>query len=115
MAKRLSGSIYLAKFPYSEEDGAKFRPVLVVSEPRGEYELVVIAYISSRFPKEFLDTDVIIDNDWQVLGLKTPSVIRLHKLTNLPVDHLPRLLGKLSNSSFTSVKQRLGDIFSLGQ
>jgi mRNA interferase MazF len=78
--------LYLASFPFGDAPGMKLRPVLLLTEPVGLIPEVVAAYISSVIPTEPLPSDLLLDPatpDFPSTNLKTPSVMRLHKLATI--------------------------------
>jgi mRNA interferase MazF len=104
------GEIFLGSFPFGDAPGMKLRPVLILSPVTGPAAEVLVAYISSVIPEHFLQTDIELDPlsdiDRQT-GLKTRSVLRLHKLATIHRTSLPRLLGRLSAGRFADARALL--------
>jgi len=104
------GEIVLGSFPFGDAPGMKLRPVLILSPVTGPAAEVLVAYISSVIPEHFLQTaielDPLSDIDQQI-GLKTRSVLRLHKLATIHRTSLPRLLGRLSAGRFADARALL--------
>src|SRR5881396_821192 len=92
------GEIYLAKFPYGDAPGMKLRPVLLLTGTIGSIPEVLVAYISSVVPTQFLPSDVLLDPskpEFRNTHLKTPSTLRLHKLATIHSSSIVRYLGNL--------------------
>jgi mRNA-degrading endonuclease toxin of MazEF toxin-antitoxin module len=104
------GEIFLGSFPFGDAPGMKLRPVLILSPVTGPAAEVLVAYISSVIPEHFLHTDITIDPLTDIdreTGLKTRSVLRLHKLATIHRTSLPRHLGRLSAGRFTDARALL--------
>ena len=86
-------SVYTARFPFLETDKDKIRPVVVVSKPHGQHNIVSVVPMSARANQEDIDIEV---QDWQNAGLIKPSVARVHRLTALLQSDLTSQLGTLS-------------------
>ena len=52
--------IYLAQFPFGDVPGMKLRPVLLLTGTIGSIPEVLVAYISSVVPTQFLPSDVLL-------------------------------------------------------
>lgn len=101
------GEIFLGSFPFGDAPGMKLRSVLILSPVTGSAGEVLVAYISSVIPEQPLPTDITIDPRMEIdgeTGLKTRSVLRLHKLATLHRTSLPRLLGRLSAPRFADAR-----------
>ena len=55
------GEIYLAAFPFGDVPGMKLRPVLLLTSNIGVVPEVLVAYISSVIPSQFLPSDLVLD------------------------------------------------------
>lgn len=109
MAAKTPG-VYLARFRFLESVGYKIRPVIVLTAPRGLYNTVIVVPVSSQLTLE--DVDVLI-NDWQDLGLKQPSVARLHRLTAVMGDNILEEIGQLSTSDTQTIHASLRGLLHL--
>ncbi|MGB9759831.1 MAG: type II toxin-antitoxin system PemK/MazF family toxin [Thermoproteota archaeon] len=79
----MKGKIVLIPFPFTDLTSTKLRPALVLLE--GEKD-VVVAFISSRLPRQPSLEDIIINEDhpeFKQTGLKVPSVIKLDKVATI--------------------------------
>jgi mRNA interferase MazF len=110
------GELYLASFPFGDAPGMKLRPVLLLTEPVGPVPEVVVAYISSVIPAKRLPSDLLLDPataDFQSTNLKTPSVLRLHKLATIHTRGVVRYLGALPAASQSVVAAKLGALLGI--
>jgi mRNA interferase MazF len=94
------GEIYLAQFPFGDTPGMKLRPVLLLTGAVGAIPEVLVAYISSVIPAQFLPTDMLLDPSkpaFHSTHLKTLSALRLHKLATIHASSLVRYLGRIDS------------------
>lgn len=78
--------ILLVSFPFGENEERKIHPVLCLSEPTGEHEELVLAYISSKITKNALKTDVILsdtDKNFSSTGRKVRFSHKTAQINNL--------------------------------
>ncbi|MBI2680278.1 MAG: type II toxin-antitoxin system PemK/MazF family toxin [Candidatus Solibacter usitatus] len=76
---------------------------------------VLVAYISSVIPAHLLPSDVLLDPRkpaFSSTNLKTPSVLRLHKLATIHTSSLVRYLGVVSSRTQESVTDKLRTLLS---
>lgn len=93
------GQIVLLKFPFTGGRGFKKRPALVIRDC-DDGDVLVCRITSQIFESE---TDVYVE-DWEEVGLKLPSVIRIHKLATLEKKIVDAILGKVDVSTINQVK-----------
>ncbi|MEX2139556.1 MAG: type II toxin-antitoxin system PemK/MazF family toxin [Pirellulales bacterium] len=108
--------IYLANFPFGDSPGMKLRPVLLLTGPVGGVPEVLVAYISSVMPGALLPSDILLDPaipEHAATGLKTKSVLRLHKLATIHVRKVVRRLGSLSTAAASDVDDKLRNLLAL--
>jgi mRNA-degrading endonuclease toxin of MazEF toxin-antitoxin module len=77
--------IVIVEFPYIDKPWeSKKRPCVLLTQPNGEYDIVIIAYITSQdFVSSKLEThDIKIKPD-NYNNLTKDSVIQLYKLTSI--------------------------------
>jgi mRNA interferase MazF len=98
--------VLLAWLVFSDGQGSKRRPVLVIHD-FGDADLLVVPITSqpARVP-----TDVIL-SDWKGAGLKLPSTIRLEKLATIEKSCVVRKLGALALADLASVRKVLTNMF----
>jgi len=89
MEKLQFGDIVLLNFPFSSFAESKKRPAFVIKDT--EDGDVIVCHITSKIYSETYDYFI---QRWENLGLKLPSVIRLHKIATLE----KKLVFKLINS-----------------
>ena len=103
------GDILLVKFTFSEGEGAKHRPTLLLSTKdynNSRQELIVAAITSNLKRRLVGDTKI---NNWEKAGLLYPSLVTaiIRTIKKNMVDHK---LGKLSHNDFQAVKKNLKDV-----
>jgi mRNA interferase MazF len=91
-------STVLVSFPFDDISGSKLRPALCLTEQKGRYKQVIVAFISSNLKNETLNSDILVlknSSKWTGTGLKVDSLIRLHKLTTVSSALFKRKLGEI--------------------
>ncbi len=96
------GEVLLSLLAFSDAQGAKRRPVLVVRD-FGDDDLLVVPVTSHPMRTA---TDVVL-NQWSEAGLKLPSTVRMEKFTTVEKSCIARKLGGLSPNDFALVKEQL--------
>jgi mRNA interferase MazF len=110
------GSIYLASFPFGDTPGMKIRPVLLLTPAVGTIPEVLVAYISSVVPAKLLPSDALLDPtrpEFRDTGLKTVSVLRLHRLATIHLTSLARFLVSLDISTRVVIDEKLRELLSI--
>jgi len=79
------GEVLLAWLVFSDGQGAKRRPVLVIHD-FGDDDLLVVP-ITSQHAR--VQTDLILPN-WKNAGLKLPSIVRVEKLATIAKSSVGR-------------------------
>ncbi|SFF27070.1 type II toxin-antitoxin system PemK/MazF family toxin [Thermoflexibacter ruber] len=100
------GDMVLIAFPYSNNEGNKKRPALVLLDA-GDDD-VLLARVTSQYTNTNFDVEI---NEWQQAGLLVPSYVRLHKLATLEKVLIDRRLGYLSSNDLSKVASKLNEIF----
>ncbi len=110
------GKIVLVPFPFDDLSASKVRPALCLTNSSGQYRHVIAAFITSQQPGDISDTNLkieVTDSDFEATGLRVTSVLRLHRLTTLPMSLIQRELGSLSTSQQRQVTEKLNNLFNL--
>jgi PemK-like, MazF-like toxin of type II toxin-antitoxin system len=107
--------VVLAKFPFLDKTGSKLRPsVVLASQKFQNYEISILAYISSSIPTEIKESDLLIDGkDINVAGLTKISYIRIHKLLTVDNYEIQRQIGVIENELESELKTKLTKLFNL--
>jgi mRNA interferase MazF len=100
------GEVLLAWLVFSDGQGAKRRPVLVVHD-FGDDDLLVVPITSQHAS---VVTDLIL-LDWKSAGLKLPSTVRVEKLATIEKSCVARKLGVLPSAELVRVKETLAAVF----
>ena len=105
-------NIYIAEIGFMENNTSKLRPVIAISEPVGEHNIVLVAPIYSIKPSHKLKGDIPVPDNYKDLGLIRPSTIRLHRITPLPSSYLKEKLGhasiEIQNTAIDELKKLFG-------
>jgi mRNA interferase MazF len=96
------GDVVLVTLTYSNQMGAKRRPVVVLRDA-GDAD-VLVAPVTSQASRVVDDVSLV---DWRQEGLKLPSVVRAEKLATVEKSAIIRLLGKLTDRDRTAVEAQL--------
>lgn len=110
------GKVVLLPFPFDDLSTTKVRPAVCLTGPIGPYEHVILAFITSRMPEELLETDVLLNSErpgYEETGLRSPSVLRLHRLMTVATSLIQRELGALPPETQTEVDEKLCGLFVL--
>jgi mRNA interferase MazF len=111
-----SSEICLASFPFGDIARMKLRPVLVLAGPIGPIPEVLVAYISSVLPPALMHSDLVLDPsrpECRATGLRTASVLRLHKLATIHGSMIVRRLGVLPDGQQAAVAAKLRDLLAV--
>jgi mRNA-degrading endonuclease toxin of MazEF toxin-antitoxin module len=99
------GDVLLALLVFSDSQGSKRRPVLVVHD-FGDSDLLVVPITSHAARTQ---TDVFL-NDWKSAGLKLPSTVRTEKFGTVAKSCVVKNLGTLPANDLTRVKQSISAV-----
>lgn len=109
------GGVVLAPFAYSDLQGLKRRPAVVVSsDAYGSGADVILAMITSsnaRLSSPGLG-DVVL-TDWQAAGLRVASVARTGRLLVIEQRLVGTKLGSLTGVDLAKIDVALRDVFGL--
>jgi mRNA interferase MazF len=110
------GKVVLVPFPFDDLTGTKVRPAVCLTNTIGEHRHVVLAFITSQDPPNFLPSDIVFDPasaDFSTTGLRRRSVLRLHRLLTVGDTMIARQLGTLSANQQQQVENALRIVFGL--
>jgi mRNA interferase MazF len=103
MSEYTFGDIVLLRFPFTDDKTYKRRPALVIND-FNDGDIIVCRITSQIYNTK---NDIFIEN-WDRVGLKLPSVIRVHKLATLERAMVEIVMGKIDDS----IKERVRTIIS---
>ena len=109
-------SIVLVPFPFDNFTESKVRPAICLTSEIGNYQHIIIAFITSKIPDDLLESDVIITKtsiNSLGTGLAVDSVIRLHKIVTIPKSLIKRKLGTINQSVQNELNGKLMKLFEL--
>ncbi len=101
------GKIVLVSFPYDDFYRSKVRPALCLTDPIGPYELIVVAFITSKMKAQILESDLPLSG----YGLDRSSRIQLHRLMTVSTARIHREVGFLSPELMSSARVKLECLF----
>lgn len=105
------GQVVLAVFPFSDLTSKKVRPCLVIG--LAEFNDIILCQITSR-KYESRAALSLSRSDFKYGSIITNSFIRPDKVVTLDRDRIGQILGKVTDTKLTEVKERLIQIFELG-
>jgi len=100
------GDVLVAWLVFSDGQGSKRRPVLVVQD-FGDNDLLV-APITSQIARV---TEDVVLSDWRGAGLKLASTVRVSKLATIEKSCVARKLGVLPSNELARVRETLAALF----
>jgi len=110
----LKWKLVLLSYPFDEGGESKLRPGLCLNDPIGKFSHVIVAYISSQIPTELESSDLILEtSDLPGTGLKTRSILRLHRVFTADALIMQRTMGKFPTALIPQVESRLRGLFEL--
>ena len=98
----LFGDILIINFPFSDGQGSKRRPVMVIRDTKDKD--LLIAKVTSQLHKTEFD---ILIQDWKQAGLISSSVVRIHKIQTLYTSLVLGQIGRLTSTDLKSVRKVL--------
>lgn len=104
------GVVSLVRFPQSDLEKGKYRPVVLLSSLPGPFGDWLICAVTSQLQHKVADWDEVIntdDPDFSTSGLKCPSLVRLGKLATVETNVLEGVLGEISVQRLNRLLQRL--------
>ena len=107
------GDIDLVPFPFTDGDGSKLRPALVVALSE-RHQDALLAFISSKLngPPHDDELDILSDQpNFEMSGLKVSSRLRLTRMTTLAISLVQRRIGTLPPTLRLNYQMKLFKIF----
>jgi mRNA interferase MazF len=102
------GDIVLISFPFSNLNGSKLRPAIVLIESVQDF---TVCFITTQLAWQE-STDLIL-NPLPTNGLKKTSLIRTNKLATLDKSLSKGLIGKMNQLEIEQLNQKLKSVFQL--
>jgi mRNA interferase MazF len=107
---RHPGQIAVVRFPQSDLEGGKLRPVLLVAKVPGGFDDWLVCMISSQLRHEVKGFDEIVcegATDFGASGLKARSLIRVGRLAVVDGGMLVGAVGEVSPERLLRIKSNL--------
>lgn len=93
------GEVVSVEFPFTDMQGRKRRPGLVLA---GDANDLLVARITTHEPRDSFEVRI---EDWTAVGLPKPSTVRLLKLVSLDARLVHHTIGVLSPGDRTRLAQ----------
>lgn len=93
------GDIVLLQFPFTDGITSKRRPALIIND-FNDGDIVVCRVTSQIYTTK---NDLLI-KDWQEVGLKSASVIRVHKIATLDKNMVEVIIGRVDKTIKSEIK-----------
>jgi len=106
------GHVSLVRFPRTDLEEGKHRPVLLLDEMPGPFHDWLVCAITSQLRHAVVNWDEEIketDDDFESSGLKGPSLIRIGKLATVEEEVLEGILGEISAQRVTAILLKMTD------
>ena len=106
--KYKQGDIVLAKFPFSEKNEYKKRPVLIISNDtvNSIYNSYLCIKITSRI-KNIPEISILLNNKELSVPLEKTSELRLMEITYILENMIERKISELTYKAFKKVRKQL--------
>ena len=108
------GVICLLRFPNTNLNRGKLRPVLVLKRPPDNKEDLLVCAITSQLNYYLPEWNEMIaseDKDFEKSGLKTTSVIRTFKIATINENVIQGIIGKISNERLLKIYRNYSAFF----
>ena len=109
--------IVLARFPFTDQSGAKLRPVLTLAELPGSHNDLIVLFITSQLDQATHGLDLILrpsDPAFRGSGLKVASAFRVGKIASMSAALIVGTLGRLDRATFDEIIGRLTHLLRTG-
>ena len=112
LGTRAPGQLALLRFPNTNLEVGKLRPVLLLAKTPGRYNAWLLAMISTKLEQAVEGFDETITPeapDFESSGLKAASVIRISRLAVVDESILKGKLGDIAPERLERIRRRLAD------
>lgn len=107
-----AGQVVLLRFPQTNLEEGKLRPVLLLGNLPGKHDDWLICMISSQIRHYIPEFDEVVwdkDADFDESGLKTSSVIRVGRLAVVEGEILLGAVGQIAPKRLERIKSNLAE------
>jgi mRNA interferase MazF len=105
-----AGQIAILRLPNVDLAPGKPRPVLLLASVPGPYDDWLVCMISTQLRHEIAGFDESIDassDDFELAGIKVPSVIRIARLAIVASELLPGPIGEIAPDRLDRIRNTL--------
>jgi len=110
------GKIILVPFPFTDLTSQKIRPALIVSKHQHVQDNVIVAFITSRLPKQKKKALIVLSENsdsFPSSGLKVESTVRCDKIATLDKKIILGEIGKLKPGTMKTINSALQSVLGL--
>jgi mRNA interferase MazF len=100
-----AGEVVVVEFPFTDMQGRKRRPGVVLAQDTND---LLLARVTTHIPRDSFDVPLV---DWTMIGLPRPSTARLLKLVTIDAGLVHHSIGVLSpadRNALANSAERLG-------
>jgi mRNA interferase MazF len=112
----IKNNIVLVPFPFDDFSVFKVRPAICLTSEIGQFEHIVIAFISSNTKKKPEKSDIFLNKNSRLAkgtGLAVDSVIKLHRMVTIPKNLIKRKLGEANSDLKQTIQIQLKTLFEI--
>ena len=109
-------SIVLVPFPFDDFSVLKVRPAICLTSEIGQFDHIIIAFISSNLKNRIENSDILLYKDEKLAkgtGLAVDSVIKMHRLVTIPKRLIKRKLGEANSDLKQKIQLHLKTLFEI--
>lgn len=99
------GDILIINFPFTDGQGSKRRPVMVIKDTNDK-DILIAKVTSQSYNTDF---DIKLQ-DWKNAGLISPSVIRIHKIQTLHTSLIFGHIGRITSTNLKAVSRAIAQL-----
>ncbi len=112
----MKNSIVLVPYPFDDFSAVKVRPALCLTSGIGNFNHVIVAFISSNTKNNVTEYDILLKTNTSLshgTGLHTNSVIKLYRIATIPQWLIKRKLGEINQEVSNLVEKKLKRLFEI--
>ncbi len=116
MELKKEGAIALLRFPQTDLNESKLRPVLLIKKLPDNFNDWLVCMISTKLQKEIPGTDEVIlkaSDDFHASGLKHESLIRILRLAVAEEKVFAGAIGEINSERLKRIKREITDWLTL--
>lgn len=106
------GQMVLVKFPQTDLNEGKLRPVLILCKLPGNFDDWLVCMVTTKFRQFIDDVDDEIkesDTDFQLSGLKSACVVRVLRIAVVNREIMIGKTGEISGTRLQRIKKSISE------